>query len=95
LNTDHTASGFTSKIGDKYIDVLYDANDQHTPYQACVWSEGRITERIFHPHLEQTATFCKQHGLPIVSNNAQIRIELRSYGVSALPPAEQVIGNNR
>lgn len=92
LSSDGKSGGRSGVVSTSYIDIFSNPEDHHTPYQAWVWRSGRVIERASHLHLDQTATYCKQIGLPVIVSNPELRARLRTYGVDAREPTERELG---
>jgi hypothetical protein len=93
LRSDGNRGSSIGQMKDRYIDVFYSPNDYHTPYQVWVWNTGRVVERASHVDIEQTVSFCEQKALPVLSNDPELRAELRAHGINVRHTVERELGD--
>jgi hypothetical protein len=76
----------------EFIDIFVCESDKLTPYQAIVWRDGRIAERVSHRRLAHMIDYCRQRKLPVIASDDRMRIRLSSYGIPARAPFSRALG---
>ncbi len=75
-----------------YIDVFCSFSSQQTIYHAHVWRSGHLVERVTQQRLADLADYCKQLGLPVVSNDSHLILRLYRHGINVHPPQMMAVG---
>jgi hypothetical protein len=76
----------------EFIDIFYCESDNLTPYQAIIWRDGRISERVSHRRMSHMVDYCRQRKLPVIASDDRMRIQLSSYGIPVRAPFSRVLG---
>jgi predicted RNase H-like nuclease (RuvC/YqgF family) len=76
----------------EFIDIFFCESDKVTPYQAILWRDGRIAERVSHRRLTHLIDFCRQRKLPVIASDERMRIQLSSYGIPVQAPFSRALG---
>jgi hypothetical protein len=66
-----------------HIDIFYSPSDEQTPFCAFVWHDGAVVGTTSYRRLAQIADWCSEQNLPIFCASAELRAELRTYGIEA------------
>jgi hypothetical protein len=85
----------TPKVGamsSTFIDVFYNFKDTLAPYQANVWQDGQIVERVSYRELDEIVTYCKHRNLHVIASDFTMLFLLHVRSVDAAPPDARALG---
>lgn len=75
-----------------FIDISHVGISSEQPYIIVVFEDGAIRDMSEHAELANVVAFCKSHHLPIVSDNAELRVELANYDIAVHPFDFRAVG---